>query len=211
MGANDSYTLMIRAVLVGLGVALLASNCGPRVYRTKASLPADVQIRMARVDDVWVAGFVAGAGKDKVDVNVETVRLVRQNLRRASRARVVEAEPLTLASQDVFDDAAYWRRQAEDRQARLVVTGVVRLLLAPAQLVQRGRRTAVLGQSGRTLDATVVVIDGRSGAVVTRQTLPPRTLYVNRDISSGLGLYLQMMDQSRQDWLRAIVGSKDSE
>jgi len=111
----------------------------------------------------------------------------------------------------VFDDAAYWRRQAEDRQARLVVTGVVRLLLAPAQLVQRGRRTAVLGQSGRTLDATVVVIDGRSGAVVTRQTLPPRTLYVNRDISSGLGLYLQMMDESRQDWLRAIVGSKDSE
>src|SRR5687767_10990132 len=133
---------MVRAVLVGLSVALLASNCGPRVHRTKASLPADVQIRMARVDDVWVAGFVAGAGKDNVD-----------------------AEPLTLASEDVFDDAAYWRRQAEDRQARLIVTGVVRLLLAPAQLVQRGRRTAVLGQSGRTLDATVVVIDGRSGAV----------------------------------------------
>lgn len=114
---------MVRAVLVGLSVALLASNCGPRVQRTKASLPADVQIRMARVDDVWVAGFVAGAGKDNVDVNVETVRLVRQNLRRASRARVVEAEPLTLASEDVFDDAAYWRRQAEDRQARLIVTG----------------------------------------------------------------------------------------
>ena len=202
---------MIRAVLVGLGVAFLASNCAPRVHRTGASLPADVQIRIARVDDVWVAGFVAGAGKDKVDVNIETVRLVRQNLRRVSSARVVETEPLTLASQDVFDDAAYWRRQAEDRQARLVVTGVVRLLLAPAQLVQRGRRTAVLGQSGRTLDATVVVINGRSGAVVARRTLPQRTLYAKRDTSSGLGLYLEMMEQSRQDWLRAIVGSKDSE
>ncbi len=200
---------MIRAVLVGLGVALLVSDCGPRVHRARTSLPVDVQIAMSRVDDVWVAGFVAGAGKDKVDVNAETVRLVRQNLRRASSARVVDAAPLTLDSQAVFDDTAYWRRLASDHQARLVVTGVVRLLLAPAQVVQRGRRTAVLGQSGRTLDATVVVIDGRTGAVVTRQTLPQRTRYASRDISSGLGLYLEMMEQARQDWLRAIVGSRN--
>ena len=199
---------MIR-VLVGLAVALLVSNCGPRVQRLKASLPADLQIEMSRVDDVWVAGFVAGAGKDKVDLNVETVRLVRQQLRRASSARVVESEPLALADQAVFDDTAYWRRQAEDHSARLVVTGVVRLLLAPAQLVQRGRRTAVLGQSGRTLDATVVVIDGRSGAVRARHTLPRRTLYAARDISNGLGLYMEMMEQARQDWLRAIVGSNN--
>jgi len=178
------------------------------VHRLKAGLPADLQIAMGRVDDVWVAGFVAGAGKDKVDLNVETVRLVRQQLRRASSARVVETEPLTLASQAVFDDTAYWRRQAEDRSARLVVTGIVRLLLAPAQIVQRGRRTSILGQSGRTLDATVVVIDGRSGAVVARQTLPRRTLYATRDISSGLGLYLEMMEQARQDWLRAIIAPK---
>jgi len=199
---------MIRAVLVGLAVALVVSNCGPRVHRLKAGLPADLQIAMGRVDDVWVAGFVAGAGKDKVDLNVETVRLVRQQLRRASSARVVETEPLTLASQAVFDDTAYWRRQAEDRSARLVVTGIVRLLLAPAQIVQRGRRTSILGQTGRTLDATVVVIDGRSGAVVARQTLPRRTLYATRDISSGLGLYLEMMEQARQDWLRAIIAPK---
>jgi len=202
---------MIRAAFVGLGVALIVSNCGPRVHRAKASLPADVQIGLARVDDVWVAGFVAEAGKDKVDLNVETVRLVRQHLRRESRARVVEAEPLNLASQTVFSDHAYWRRQAEDRRARLVVTGIVRLLLAPAQLVQRGRRTAVLGQSGRTLDATVVVIDGRNGAVVARQTLPRRMLYATHDIASGLGLYFEMMEQSRQDWLRAIAGSSDAE
>jgi len=198
---------MIR-VLVGLAVALLVSNCGPRVQRHKASLPADLQIEMARVDDVWVAGFVAGAGKDKVDLNVETVRLVRQQLRRASSARVVESEPLSLADQAVFDDTAYWRRLAEDHSARLVVTGIVRLLLAPAQIVQRGRRTAVLGQSGRTLDATVVVIDGRSGAVRARHTLPRRTLYAARDISNGLGLYMEMMEQARQDWLRAIVDSR---
>jgi len=196
---------MIRTVLVGLGVAVLMSACGPRVHRTRASLPAEVQIGMARVDDVWVAGFIAQPGKDKVDLNVETVRLLRQDLRRVSGTRVVEAEPLTLANQAVFDDASYWRRQAEDRRAGLVVTGIVRLLLAPAQMVQRGRRTAYLGQSGRTLDATVVVIDGRTGAVVLRQTLPRRMRYASGDIASGLSLYFEMMDQSRSDWLRAIA------
>ncbi len=164
---------------------------------------------MGRVDDVWVAGFITQAGKDPVDLNVETVRLLRQDLRRVSRGRVVEAEPLTLANQEVFDDAAYWRRQAEDRRAGLVVTGIVRLLLAPAQMVQRGRRTAYLGQSGRTLDATVVVIDGRSGAVVARQTLPRRMRYATNDVSSGLPMYFEMMEQSRPDWLRAIAGSNE--
>jgi len=200
---------MIRTVFVALGVAVLTLDCGPRVHRTRASLPVEVQIGMSRVDDVWVAGFIAQPGRDKVDLNVETVRLVRQDLRRISGARVVEGEPLTLANQEVFDDAAYWRRQAEDRRAGLIVTGIVRLLLAPAQMVQRGRRTAYLGQSGRTLDATVVVIDGRSGAVVSRRTLPRRMRYANADVSSGLPMYFEMMEQSRPDWLRAIAGSNE--
>jgi hypothetical protein len=109
----------------------------------------------------------------------------------------------------VFDDAVYWRRQAEDRRAGLIVTGIVRLMLAPAQVVQRGRRIAYLGQSGRTLDAEVVVIDGRSGAVVARQTLPQRMRYASNDVASGLPLYFDMMEQSRPDWLRAIVGSNE--
>lgn len=196
---------MIRLVLVVLGVAALVSDCGPRVHRIRAGAPADVQIGMASVDDIWVAGFIGESGKDKVDLNVETVRLVRQDLRRFSLARVVEAEPLTLDNQEVFNDAAYWRRQANDVRARLVVTGIVRLLLAPAQIVQRGRRTAYLAQSGRTLEATVVVIDGRSGAIVARETLPQRQRYATNDISSGLPLYFEMMEQLRPDWLRAIA------
>ena len=202
---------MIRAVCVALVVVVLTSNCAPRVHRTRNSLPADVQIGMSRVDDVWVAGFISQPGRDKVDLNVETVRLIRQDLRRLSNARVVDAEPLNLADQAVFDDAAYWRRQAEDRRAGLVVTGIVRLLLAPAQVVQRGRRTTYLGQSGRTLDATVVVIDGRSGAIVARQALPRRMRYASDGIASGLALYFEMMEQARPDWLRAISARATAE
>jgi hypothetical protein len=195
----------MRTALVGLVVVMVAADCAPQVHRSRNSLPADVQIGISRVDDVWVAGFVAQPGKDNVDLNAETVRLLRQDLRRLSRARVVEAEPLNLADQAVFDDAAYWRRHAEDRGARLVVTGVVKLLLAPAQVVQRGRRTTYLGQSGRALDATVVVIDGQSGAVVARRSLPRRMRYAEGGVASGLSLYFELMDQSRPDWLRAIT------
>lgn len=202
---------MIRAVCVGLVVVVLTCNCAPRVHRTRTSLPVDVQIGMSRVDDVWIAGFISQPGRDKVDLNVETVRLLRQDLRRLSNARVVDAEPLSLSDQAVFDDAAYWRRQAEDRRAGLVVTGIVRLLLAPAQVVQRGRRTTYLGQSGRTLDATVVVIDGRSGAILARQTLPRRMRYASDGIASGLALYFEMMEQARPDWLRAISARATAE
>ena len=202
---------MIRAVCVALVVVVLTSNCAPRVHRMRSSLPADVQIGMSRVDDVWVAGFISQPGRDKVDLNVETVRLIRQDLRRLSNARVVDAEPLNLADQAVFDDAAYWRRQAEDRRAGLVVTGIVRLLLAPAQMVQRGRRTAFLGQSGRTLDATVVVIDGRTGAIVSRLALPRRMRYASDGSASGLALYFEMMEQARPDWLRAISARATAE
>jgi len=196
---------MTRVALIGLIVVVTTSNCAPRVHRARNSLPADVQIGMSRVDDVWVAGFISQPGKDKVDLNVETVRLLRQDLRRVSRARVVDGDPLVLDDQKVFDDAAYWRRHAQDRGANLVVTGIVRLLLAPAQVVQRGRRTAYLGQSGRTLEATVVVIDGPSGAVVARRTLPRRMHYASGEVASGLSLYFDLMEQSRSDWLRAIA------
>jgi hypothetical protein len=200
---------MIRTVLAGLGVAVLMSNCGPRVHRVRRQSASRCAARHGARRRRLGRRLYHPVGKDKVDLNVETVRLLRQDLRRVSRARVVEAEPLTLANQAVFDDAAYWRRQAEDRRAGLVVTGIVRLLLAPAQVVQRGRRIAYLGQSGRTLDATVVVIDGRSGAVVARQTLPRRMRYASNDVASGLPMYFEMMEQSRPDWLRAIAGSNE--
>ena len=53
---------------------------------------------------VLVAGFIGG-GTDDVDANLETVRLLRSQLRSKSTLRVIEAEVLQLA------DIAKERRQ----------------------------------------------------------------------------------------------------
>ena len=63
-------------------------------------IPVETPIR-AKLDvspfsRVLVAGFVAG-GSDQVDANLETVRLLRSQLRTKSDLRVIDADPMGLA------------------------------------------------------------------------------------------------------------------
>ena len=63
-------------------------------------IPVETPIR-AKLDvspfsRVLVAGFVAG-GSDQVDANLETVRLLRSQLRTKSDLRVIDADPMRLA------------------------------------------------------------------------------------------------------------------
>ena len=116
---------------------------------------------------------------------------------------VVDAEPLTLDTEQRFSDMTYWRRLGEEHGSPLIVTGSVRLLLAPPALVQHGPRTVYIPTAGRVLEATVVLIDGRTGTAVSTQKLPSRMRYGLGRFSSGLSLYLQLMDRAMPDWYRA--------
>jgi hypothetical protein len=183
-------------------IALLLTACGGRVVRVPQAVPAYVQRGLASVSHVWVAGFVT-SGRQDIDLNAESVRLVRKDLRAWSGARIVEAEPLQLRDEGAFQDVDYWRRLGEEHGEPLIVTGSVKLMLAPAQIVQRGKRTYYL-PTGRTLEATVVLIDGRTGEVRAERKLPSRMKYSEGVVTSGLALFYQMMDQARSDWLAAI-------
>ena len=57
--------------------------------------PIQPKLDIAGFQRVLVAGFVAG-GDDEVDANLETVRLLRSQLRQKGSLRVIEAEPLAL-------------------------------------------------------------------------------------------------------------------
>lgn len=186
-------------------IALLGAACGGRVVRVPQAVPAYVQRGLASVSHVWVAGFVT-AGRQDIDLNAESVRLVRKDLRVWSGARIVEAEPLQLRNEDMFQDVDYWRRLGEEHGSPLIVTGSVKLMLAPAAVVQRGKRTHYL-PTGRVLEATVVLIDGRTGEVRAERKLPSRMKYSEGVATSGLTLFYQMMDQARSDWLAAISNS----
>ncbi len=194
-------------MLAGVVCVPLVSGCGPHVVSAPHGLPPAVQIRLSRVPRVWVAGFVTGSNFDHIDLNLETVRVLRQELRAVGSMPVVDAEPLTVAGERVFADDSYWRRLAEEHGLPLIVTGSVRMSLAPPLMVQRGLRVFYVPTAGRVLDATVVLIDGRTGSVIAMTRLPRRMRYGVGRFSSGLSLYFDLMDQSRADWFKAIAGS----
>ena len=194
----DYGRLVIVAALCALTIA-----CAPRVVRSTRFASQPVQQRLLALPRIWVAGFVANDNRE-VDLNPETVRLIRQALTMRSGASIVEAAPLTIDGQARFADAAFWRQRAEEHGFPLIVTGSLRLLLAPTKIEQRGKRTVYLARAGRVLDATVVIIDGPSGTVLSTQQLPRRMRYGDGRTASGLGLFFEMMEEGVHDWLTAI-------
>jgi hypothetical protein len=65
-------------------------------YEIPIETPVQPKLDITQFQRVFVAGFVAG-GNDDVDGNLETVRLLRSQLRQKGSLRVIEAEALPLA------------------------------------------------------------------------------------------------------------------
>jgi hypothetical protein len=198
------------SILVSVVCVPLVSSCGPHLVKLPNEIPAAVQMQLAQVSRVWVAGFVSGPNFDRIDLNLETVRLLRYELRAVGSMSVVEAEPLTIPTERVFADDTYWRRLGDEHGSPLIVTGSLKLVLAPPVIVQRGRRTFYVPTAGRVLDATIVTIDGRTGRVIKTTRLPGQVRYGVDRFSSGLSLFFELMRQSRAEWFKAIAGEADT-
>jgi hypothetical protein len=65
-------------------------------YEVPVETPISPKMDVSPFQRVLVAGFISG-GTDDVDANLETVRLLRSQLRSKSNLRVIEAEVLPLA------------------------------------------------------------------------------------------------------------------
>jgi hypothetical protein len=87
-----------RARLAGLGLVglmLVAAGC-TNFYEIPIETPIQAKLDVSPFQRVHVVGFIAG-GSDDVDANLETVRLLRSQLRTRSGLRVIEADVLPLA------------------------------------------------------------------------------------------------------------------
>ena len=193
-----------RLVAVVILTALAVAGCAPHVVRTDRSLPPRVQLQLASVPRLWVAGFAVG-GRSDLDLNGETVRVLTQQFRQWTSVPLVEGAPVTIRSEATFADAAYWRRLAEEHGFPLIVTGSVQLLIAPPKMVQRGRRETYVHATGREFRARLVLIDGRTGKVVASARLPARTRYGVGRFGAGMVLYYDLLQRAFPDWLQAIA------
>jgi hypothetical protein len=82
-------------------VAAVAVACGPSYFEIPIETPIKAKMDVSPFQRVLVAGFVAG-GSDDVDTNLETVRLLRSQLRTKSTLKVIDADvmPLIEIAQD---------------------------------------------------------------------------------------------------------------
>jgi hypothetical protein len=199
---------MVRNLLM-LVATISMTACAARTVRSTDAPPPHVQLKLAELSRVWVAGFATERNLE-FDLNTETVRLLRRQLRTWSSAQIVEAEPLAIDSEHRLSDVPYWRRLGEEHGQPLIITGSVKLHVAPARVVHSGVRTTYAYATGRVLDATVVVIDGHTGETLSAHALASRMRYGVGRFSSGLALYFAMMDVAMGDWLDTITAASTS-
>ena len=81
--------------IASLVLAAAVSGC-TNYFEVPIETPISPKMDVSRFQRVLVAGFISG-GTDDVDANLETVRLLRSQLRSKSSLRVIEAEVLPLA------------------------------------------------------------------------------------------------------------------
>jgi hypothetical protein len=93
--ANGSTRKLVSFGAGALALTLLASGC-VSFYEIPIETPIKAKLDVTPFQRVHVVGFIAG-GSDDVDANLETVRLLRSQLRTRSGLRVIEADVLPLA------------------------------------------------------------------------------------------------------------------
>src|SRR5215213_6189443 len=86
-----------RSVATIASLVLLASvSACTNFFEVPIETPISPKMDVSAFRRVLVAGFISG-GTEDVDANLETVRLLRSQLRSKSSLRVIEAEVLPLA------------------------------------------------------------------------------------------------------------------
>jgi len=95
-------SLKLLSCVLAVGVAGCAS-----FYEIPIETPIAAKLDVSAFQRVFIAGFLAG-GTDDVDGNLETVRLLRSQLRMKSNLRVIDADVLPLMT-----DAANSRPQGQ--------------------------------------------------------------------------------------------------
>jgi hypothetical protein len=102
--------------LASLIVALGAADC-TTFYEIPLDTPIPAKLDVSAFQRVLIVGFIAG-GTDEVDTNLETVRLLRSQLRTKSDLRVIEADAVPLA-----EVAASQRARSEEGQGEPAAGG----------------------------------------------------------------------------------------
>ena len=204
-----------RVASVALAGVLATGVACSTVYEIPIDTPIQAKLDVSPFSRVHVAGFISG-GTDDVDANMETVRLLRSQLRTKSKLRVIEADALPLqqvareqgatsggmtfpdriadekdleAYEPLFANAAYWKKIGEEFQQPLIVTGTIIFRAHQASGIITQERE-VYDQYGRRTVTPTRVYTERKGYI-----LRPKIIFI--DGRSGSVLYQESYREER--------------
>jgi hypothetical protein len=193
-----------RPLVVG-SLAWLVLVAGCATANVRVPPPRSAKIVNSPQQRILVAGFVADP-HDRVDVNGETVRLVRAELRKQGATRVIDADPLLLSTELEFRNTAFWRMVGEEYRAALIVTGSVNFRRASPQITPRGGRAgAYLVRPGFSLETDVILIDGSTGHVLSAERLPRKVHYGSGRRAAPAFMYSTIMNSVVRDLVKAVI------
>jgi hypothetical protein len=190
-----------------LVLVLVVVGCATATPRVPSRRLTDIVI--SPTQRILVAGFVTDT-ESPLDVNTETVRLLRDELRSEGMLGVIRADPVTLASEAAFSDRAYWRLIGEEHGEPLIVSGTVKLQRAPPKVSQRGVAGLYDVQPGFFLETEIVLIDGATGQVLSFERMPRKAQYGSGRRALPSFMYYSMMNSVMPDVVRAVLADREA-
>ena len=169
-----------------LCATLLSAGCawpGPAsagVVRVTISAPMPARIDMSRIRKILVTRFIVDQELSGVDLNKETVALVRRAMRKKTRLDVLDVEPPPLPEQplkELLANSGFWRRLAETHGADMLIAGKVSFEsqdrsgfvtqdeISPVT-GQRVRRSRFVDREGFSLGLNLFFMDGVTGRLL---------------------------------------------
>ncbi|MEO7157061.1 MAG: hypothetical protein ABI039_05845 [Vicinamibacterales bacterium] len=110
-------TARLRKTGASLGLVLIAAFAACTSYtEIPIETPIQPKLDVSAFQRIYIAGFIAGANED-VDANMETVRLLRSQLRNKGIMRVIDADTLPLLEVAKQNGAAETAPPVPDQQA----------------------------------------------------------------------------------------------
>lgn len=144
-----------RNVAAIASLALFAATAGcTSFYEVPIETPIQAKLDVGAFRRVLVAGFISG-GTEDVDANMETVRLLRSQLRTKTNLRVIEAEVLPLA-------------QLAGQQGQPTMTADAN---APTPAVGAASTTSPASQAGTPATTVSAEDKSKADAIRTRKDL----------------------------------------
>jgi len=209
------------AGLPALAALLLAAPGAARagdVAKVTIAAPMPARLDMTGLRKILVTSFRVDKEVVGVDLNKETVALLRKELTKKTNLVILDVEPPPLPEQplkDLLANSGFWRRLGETYGADLIISGKVSYETADRSgfvtldeispvTGQRVRRTRYVEREGFTLNLNLFFLEGATGRLLYEDQFTGENTLAGHGTDRLTALY-SLFEQFEDDVLGIVV------